>query len=108
MFSWNRPNFQETELEDLFETDLYWNTLCERLGATLNRQNFEQSNEKWSDRFKKAYQAAGKPWVNSVENDAKKILADLVSENPDAAIKQEFKILVDNILSAVTRIIVPN
>jgi putative ATP-dependent endonuclease of OLD family len=106
-FIWKRPSstFRGTELEDLINVDLYWDKLESEFGVTLDKIQFSKSPESWSTRMKSAYEAGGKRWGSSVENNMKNFISDLVFELPSDAIALEHLPLIDNVISSIVRLI---
>jgi hypothetical protein len=106
-FSWKRPaaSFRSTELEDMIDPDLYWDTLQKDLGVNLDRSTFLGSQDCWSDRMKITYEAGAKRWSTSIENNMKATIAELVSKLPDSAVAKQWPSLVNNMLSAITALI---
>jgi AAA15 family ATPase/GTPase len=109
-FTWKRPSasFRSTELEDVFDLDLYWDKLQSEFGVALDRDSFQAGQDSWSDRMKIAYEAGGKRWNSSVEDNMKIRLAELASEAPANAVAREWSVLFDNVLSAITALIDAN
>lgn len=108
-FTWKRPSefFRATELEDLINTDIYWDTIQTDFGVYLNRAEFDVSKDKWAERMKVAYEAGGKRWSSSIENNMKGSISKLVSTTSSHAVATTHTQLVDNILSAIVKVVCP-
>jgi len=108
-FTWKRPSeiFRATELEDLINKDLYWDTIQTDFGVNLNSAEFDSSKDKWAERMKVAYEAGGKRWSSSIENNMKSSISKLVSTTPSHAVATTHTQLVDNILSAIVKVVCP-
>ncbi len=105
VFCWKRPGKNETELEDLFDPEIYWRDLETQFGVSLDRENFVGSAEKWSIRMRAAFEGGGKTWSDSVEGNVKAVVASRVSQNPGNAVANEWTLLVDNVVRSVVKLV---
>jgi AAA15 family ATPase/GTPase len=105
IFCWKRQKIGETELEDLFDPDCYWVAIEGQFGATLDRRPFNGSTEKWSKRMQAGFEASGKPWNTSIENNVKALVASQVAQNPAKALAPDRQELVENVIRSVAKII---
>ena len=105
IFCWKRQKIGETELEDLFDPDCYWVAIEGQFGATLDRRPFNGSTEKWSKRMQAGFEASGKPWNSSIENNVKALVASQVAQNPAKALAPDRQELVENVIRSVAKII---
>ena len=104
-FRWKREGMTDTEVEDLISTEIYWETLQNESGAILNQSAFRLSTEKWSIRMKRAFESAGKPWNDSVESNAKVLVASRVSAATGDPIEPAHRTLVQNVFGAVNNLV---
>jgi predicted ATPase len=107
VFTWRRPAKGNTEIEDLLVPEVYWGTMEEAFCVTLDRNLFDQSPDKWTDRIKNAYQAGGKAWSTSIESNIKKHVATCVARSPENATSSEMAKTVDNVINAIIQLIQP-
>jgi hypothetical protein len=90
----------ESELEDLISLGLYQAPLERKYGISLSNRIFKSKN-KWSERIKDIFDAHGKPWNNSVKNDVKNMVAELIKSNPANAIAEQNKTVIDGLISSL-------
>jgi predicted ATPase len=73
--------FKESEIEDLYDEDLYRSLLLNKYGVSVDSPKFK-GNAKWSDRARAAFGHQGKPWSERIEAALKTDVATLVEGNP--------------------------
>jgi putative ATP-dependent endonuclease of the OLD family len=84
------PGLANAELEDLFDLNSYSLPFTTRFGVDLTKSTkFRNNKDKWSDRVKATFKAAGKPWSDKVEREVKVFVATSVTANPKTAIHHE-------------------
>lgn len=105
VFQISRPGIPETEIEDLVDPECYWERIEAKFGATLDRERFDSSTGKWSDRFGEAFKMAGKPWTSSVESRVKKEIALCVEHSGDKAIATECVPELKAVAAAILKIV---
>lgn len=80
------PNMSDTEIEDLYRTELYSNMLAHKFGVVVNAAFSRAPKKKWSERMRLAFQRQGKQWDDRVEAAVKQSIAELVAADPASAI----------------------
>jgi putative ATP-dependent endonuclease of OLD family len=90
----------ETELEDLLAKDLYGKMLLNKYGVSIAHPKFK-GKKKWSDRLKLTFEAQGKLWSDSIEEEVKYRVAALVEANPSKAIEPSFQAIIDSLSQAI-------
>lgn len=89
---------KESEMEDLYNVDLYSALLKNRYGISTASPKFK-GNAKWSDRLRDAFKHAGKPWSDQLKGKVKAEIAELVEAKPEDALnthkRHSFDALVD-------------
>jgi hypothetical protein len=105
-FTWRRSPkyFVSTELEDLIEPGLYWSNLENRFGVKLDRTDFLDRKDTWSERMKATYESGGKRWSSLVESQMKDEIARVAADNPMMAVIAEYRDMVDRIVGAIVAI----
>lgn len=93
----------ESEFEDCIEKSIYELKIKEIFGVTLD--NSFKGKNKWSDRLKNSFQTQGKLWNDKVESQAKQVVADAVSKNPQAALNQHKRNSIDALVIALETLI---
>ncbi len=68
----------EAEIEDLYDIAKYSEMIKNGYGVNLDAPKFH-SNKKWSTRMAETFKQHGKPWNESIENEIKKKISDIVS-----------------------------
>lgn len=92
----------ETELEDVFNVDVYKDALLNKYRASLDCPRFK-SKKKWSDRVADCFQHCGKQWDDRVEMEVKMIVAQLVAANPANALNPHHKGCLDSLTQTLER-----
>ncbi len=77
--------FQNSELEDCLDLDLYKQGVQNEFGVDLNCTAF-RGNAIWSDRVRDAFLSQGKIWNNGVESRVKYLVASHVAKKPSSAL----------------------
>jgi putative ATP-dependent endonuclease of OLD family len=94
------PGRSRSELEDMLSDAICNPAIAEFLGIADFRVS-DSNREVWSDRVKKAFVSAGKPWTAATEKKIKELVADAVCENPKGCIKTARQGPVANLIKAV-------
>ena len=89
---------QESEIEDYFNKETYESEIKNKYGIKLDCSEF-RSNEKWTVRMKKTFNAQGQLWNEKIENDIKILIANIINE------KFEEKMLIEQKSSALRALI---
>lgn len=80
----------ESELEDCFNPALYKDTIMINCGVSIDSREFKNSNNKWSERVKRVFDANGKRWTEAAKAELKFHVAEaLVSAGEEALIPQK-------------------
>lgn len=82
------PDRSESEIEDLFDVDLYRQSILDNYSVSLEHPKFK-GKRKWSERMREAFVNQGKPWDDKIEMQVKSRLADLAMRNPGSAIQSQ-------------------
>ena len=86
------------ELEDCLDRDLYANRINEIYGVNITTV---RGSQKWSDRIRNSFCSSGKQWNQSLEDDLKKLVADLVVENPSISLEEHKRSSIDALVKAL-------
>ncbi|MFG3504071.1 ATP-dependent endonuclease [Streptomyces sp. NPDC047821] len=103
----NSAGMKESEIEDLYDPQLYADELAARYSVTFPTADFQKRRVKWSDRMKKVFQASGQHWDDSVEADVKRFVAEKVTSDPGSAIHSSGKTVIDNLFAVLERKLQP-
>jgi hypothetical protein len=76
---------KESEIEDLFDENLYAGMLFHKYGVSTASPKFK-GNAKWSDRVRETFKHHGKLWSDKIEAEIKSHVAELVEANPSTAL----------------------
>jgi putative ATP-dependent endonuclease of the OLD family len=90
----------ESELEDMFEENLYSGMLQHRYGVSTLHPKFK-GREKWSDRLARTFKVMGKPWSDHIEAKVKAEVAELVESNPATALNAHKRSSFDALIAAL-------
>lgn len=88
----NVQNLKESEIEDYYLLDFYHDTIYEYYDVSLKRKEFK-TKKKWSSRIQDCFHASGKIFNDRIKTDIKNMIADLVEQAPNDAIKPNSKSL---------------
>lgn len=91
---------QNSELEDCFDVKAYATDVMDKFGVDFNSTSF-RGNDKWSDRAKKAFEAAAKPWGDRIKSQLKDTVARAVAKSPSIALNSHKRASIDALVSAV-------
>ncbi|MFS2218243.1 ATP-dependent endonuclease [Telluria sp. Tellsp104] len=91
---------QNSELEDCFNVEVYADDVMSKFGVDLRSTNF-RGNEKWSDRAKKAFEKAAKPWGDRIKSQLKDTVARAVAKSPSTALNPHKRASIDALINAL-------
>lgn len=96
------PGMRESEFEDLYDLAFYREMIMRRYNVDLgSSQVFKKRKHKWTARVENAFQASGQLWDDGVCKEVKTYIADLVVENPEAALHAAYRSSFDALVSAI-------
>ena len=90
----------ESELEDMFDENLYSAMLQHRYGVSTLHPKFK-GHDKWSDRLARTFKLMGKPWSDQIEAKVKAEVAELVEANPATALNAHRRSSFDALVIAL-------
>ncbi len=90
----------ESEIEDLFNPEVYRASLENKYNIRLLIPKF-RGKKKWSERVRSVFNAHGKPWDDSILNNIKYMVANQVSSNPQNAVNDQDKMIVDSLIASL-------
>jgi hypothetical protein len=90
----------ESEIEDLYNDDLYAAMLLNKYGVSTASPRFK-GNRKWSDRLRETFKHQGKPWSDVMEMRVKADIAELVEVNPGTALNPHRRAPFDALINAL-------
>jgi hypothetical protein len=90
----------ETEMEDLFDEQLYSGMLLTKYGVSTQSPKFK-GKRKWSERVKEAFKHQGKTWSDQIEMKVKYDVAEWVVASPQAALNQHKRTSFDALVAAL-------
>lgn len=93
---------KESEIEDLYNVDLYSSMLQNKYGVSILSPKF-RGNGKWSQRLKETFRSQGKTWSSQIESKIKADVSELVSANPQNALNQHKRTSFDALVKALER-----
>lgn len=89
------PGMTNSEIEDLYERDLYGELIRTGWGVDLNNAVFKSGKAKWSDRVKAVFIASGKQWNSGVEKAIKTGVAERVVGAADSPLQPAKRGVID-------------
>jgi putative ATP-dependent endonuclease of the OLD family len=94
------PGMQESEIEDLYDENLYSSMLQKKHGVSTMSPKFK-GRAKWSDRLRETFKHQGKPWSDSIEAKVKGDVADLAALSPKATLNVHKRGAFDALVTAL-------
>lgn len=91
---------RESEIEDLFDVNLYATMLLNKYGVSVQSPKFGGA-AKWSDRVRETFRHQGKIWSAQVEARVKADVAALVAANPASALNAHRRSSFDALAAAL-------
>lgn len=91
---------KESEIEDMFDENLYSAMLQHRYGISTLHPKFK-GTAKWSDRLASVFKNQGKPWSDQIEAKVKADVAELVEASPDVALNAHKRSSFDALITAL-------
>jgi putative ATP-dependent endonuclease of the OLD family len=91
---------KESELEDLYDENLYSAMLLNRYGVSTQSPKFKGS-AKWSDRLRDAFKHQGKPWSDQIEARVKADVGELVDANGGIALSAHRRNSFDGLVATL-------
>jgi hypothetical protein len=91
---------KESELEDLYDENLYANILLNKYGVSTASPKFK-GNAKWSDRAREAFRHQGKLWSDQIEMKVKADIADVAEASPGTALNSHKRASFDALADAL-------
>lgn len=95
-----RNGLAESEIEDLYDENLFSKMLQNKYGVSTMAPQFKGS-KKWSDRMRETFKNQGKPWTDSIEMKVKRDVAELVDGNPSQALNEHHRGPIDGLILAL-------
>ena len=92
------PHLRESELEDLYDKDVYRTAFIKRYGVDPKEKAKGKSTGKWSVTMRGLFLQAGKPWDNRVKGEIKYWLAEYAAKHAQDIVNDN---LVDSIRAFV-------
>lgn len=100
-FSVIRPGNEESEIEDLLDSQAYWPEFCKAMGAALDHDSFMRSKLKWSERMKFTFSKASKAWSKEQKEQAKQWLLSWALENVESCLTDDAESAIDSMCQAM-------
>ena len=76
------PELNESELEDLYDKNVYRDEFKRRFGVDPKKRPRGRSRQKWSSEIKRLFLEAGKPWDDKTKAEVKGWLARFAADHP--------------------------
>jgi hypothetical protein len=97
------PGMKESELEDVVDPSIYHQPLLDAFGVDVDTKEMRSVKSKWSDRIGETFIKAGKLWRDEEKVLVKRLIADQMEKIGVAAIKNERKICIDQLVEGLER-----
>lgn len=91
---------QESEIEDLYDVDLYSNSITNKYGVSTASPKFK-GNQKWSVRMRETFKHQGKPWSDTIEAKVKAGISELIAANPSQALNAHKRSSFDALVASL-------
>jgi putative ATP-dependent endonuclease of OLD family len=91
---------QDSEMEDVFDLDVYRDAIHSTFGVNLECSQF-RGNAKWSERIKKCFTSQGKTWNDSSKAQVKAEVARAVARSPAAALHDRKRSAIESLVRAL-------
>jgi putative ATP-dependent endonuclease of the OLD family len=95
------PGMSNSEIEDLYDVEVYSDYVWRTAGVKLNVPKFRHSRSKWSDRMKETFSSQGQVWDERFEKKLKAGVAELIAQNSAAAVKASCNAVVQSLVAAL-------
>ncbi|MGB6484902.1 MAG: ATP-binding protein [Candidatus Acidiferrales bacterium] len=92
----------DSEIEDLYSSDVYDAKLLNSYGVTVDCPKFK-TGKKWSQRMQETFKQHGKQWDATCESRIKKDIAELVAASGQSALNEHKRSSVDALVAALER-----
>lgn len=90
----------ESEFEDLLNPDVYSEMLLNAYRVPISHPKFK-GRGKWSERLGEVFKHLGKPWNDSVKEQVKRKVSDLVAANPSVALQPHRRNSFDGLVAGL-------
>jgi putative ATP-dependent endonuclease of OLD family len=90
----------ESEIEDMYDSDLYSEMIAKFYGVNLDSAKFK-SAKKWSERMAECFHEQGRKWDKRVSADAKMRVAELVESDPANALNEHKRSAFDSLVAVL-------
>ena len=99
------PHLPESELEDLYDKDVYGAPFQEEFGVDLKRKPTakKKRNRKWSTVVEALFRDAGRPWNKRIKMNVKDWLAEFAAAHSDDILNPHLAEPVDNFIRTAER-----
>jgi putative ATP-dependent endonuclease of OLD family len=97
-----RNGLAESEIEDLYDENLYSKMVQNKYGVSTLAPQFKGSR-KWSDRLRETFKNQGKPWTDIIEMKVKRDVAELVDGNPSKTLNEHHRGPIDALVGALEK-----
>lgn len=91
---------QEAEIEDLYDVNLYTNSMMNKYGVSTVSPKFK-GNQKWSVRMRETFKHQGKPWSDTIEAQVKAGISELVMSDSSKALNTHKRSSFDALVSSL-------
>lgn len=91
---------QESEIEDLYDVDLYTNSIWNKYGVSTSSPKFK-GNQKWSVRMRETFKHQGKPWSDIIAAQVKAGISELVASEPSKALNAHKRSSFDGLVASL-------
>ena len=94
------PGKKNSEWEDLVALDLYRDWVNTTFGVELKGSSFQNSGL-WSDRMEGTFHQSGKSWTDKIKAEVKARIAELIEQDPAAALTSATRSAFDSLKAAL-------
>ena len=82
------PQLQESELEDLYDKNVYRIQFLEKFGVDIKTQPLGKPRGKWSNVAERQFSESGKAWNGDVKSEVKEWLSAFAADNSERILNQ--------------------
>jgi hypothetical protein len=97
------PGMTESELEDLYDPDVYKNVLLTKYNVDVSDRSFRRAKAKWTVRVQRLFHASGQVWDDQIAVQVKSDVARVVTASPETSLHSAKRSAFDALVGALER-----
>ncbi|MCZ7929529.1 ATP-dependent nuclease [Agrobacterium pusense] len=97
------PHLDESELEDLYDKNVYQNAFFTEFGVDIKLKVKGKTKQKWSDNVERLFTENGKPWSDQIKQSVKNWLSDFARKNAASIVNEQLASPLNNFIRGVEK-----